>query len=114
MAGKEFLVMDSNFAVELRSQIYEQVGEIQTQLQKKVVREAVKLLYERTPKKTGNAVYNWQVSVTNPITSERFGSDLSGEKIKLETEVVLKTLKEYETVWIVNNCNYIEKLENGV
>lgn len=113
MAREFITINDEEFLRELRKSIYDEVEKSQTEIQKAMILEAIQLFHERTPKKTGNAAFNWQTSLDNPIQNARFGSDLDGSIVISEAKEVLNKLKPYQTVWISNNCDYIEILEGG-
>lgn len=109
----EFLVIEDDYLDDLKKELLEAIAETQKDVQKKVATRALELFHEGTPKKTGNAAFNWQSSIENPIVSARVGSDLDGITVKSELAETLAQLGDWQEIHIVNNCHYIELLENG-
>ena len=82
-------------------------------MQKKIVLEALKRLMEKTPVDTGRARGNWQVGIGSAVEGsiqENWPSDAEAISAGIS---VLVALPPYSTVWISNNLDYIEILEDG-
>jgi len=82
-------------------------------LQKKMVLEALKRLVNKTPVDTGRARGNWQVTISNPAAGQLETTDKEGSGTIARGLAALGGLKPYMVVWITNNLDYIEFLEDG-
>ncbi len=82
-------------------------------LQKKVVLEALRRLVMRTPVDTGRARGNWQVTIDNPTDSQLDQTDKDGNETIKKGLAAISNLPAYRVVWISNNVDYIEFLEDG-
>jgi len=85
-----------------------------TTLQKKIVLEALRRVVLKTPVDTGRARANWQVTIAKPATSviDNF-SELSDGAVIEKGLVAIAELPPYQIVFVSNNVNYIEFLEEG-
>ena len=84
--------------------------------QKKIVLEAYRRIVMRTPVKTGRAKLNWQVSINEPAEGtidEGFSPNISDGEVIEKGLVALAMLPPFSIVWIANNLEYIEFLEDG-
>lgn len=82
-------------------------------LQKKIVFEALKRLVMKTPVDTGRARGNWQVTIGRPVTAAIEALDKSGDETIKKGLAAIAALPPYQVVWICNNVDYIEFLEEG-
>jgi len=82
-------------------------------LQKKIVLEALKRLVMKTPVDTGRARGNWQVTIGRPATAAIDAVDKSGGDTIKKGLAAIGDLPPYQVVWISNNVDYIEFLEEG-
>lgn len=83
------------------------------QAQKKLVLEALKRVVMRTPVDTGRARGNWQVTIARPSDSVIDAEDKTGSDTISKGLSALSALPPYQVVWISNNVDYIEFLEEG-
>lgn len=81
--------------------------------QKKLVLEALRRVVQRTPVDTGRARGNWQVSIASPAESVLDASDKDGGGTISKGLAAMASLPPYQIVWISNNVDYIEFLEEG-
>jgi len=87
----------------------------------KIIRKACVDLYrrivERTPVDTGRAKANWALSTsgdTDPNRQDKDGYSFNEIKTIIEGEISDFTFEIHDgVVWITNNLEYIEFLENG-
>lgn len=99
-----------------------------TAIQKKIVLEALRRVVLRTPVDTGRARANWQVTIAKPATGvvSEFedvgtgtkraaapGMEVGGEDVFEKGLAVIADLPPYQIVYVSNNVNYIEFLEEG-
>lgn len=84
-----------------------------TALQKKIVLEALRRIVEKTPVDTGRARGNWQVAINTPITEILDKTDKAGFETVSKGLKAIENLPPYQVVWISNNVEYIEFLEEG-
>ena len=82
-------------------------------LQKKMVLEALKRLVNKTPVDTGRARGNWQVTISKPTKVQLETTDKEGQDTITKGLAAIGGLKPYMVVWITNNLDYIEFLEDG-
>jgi hypothetical protein len=97
-------------------------------LHKKIVLEALRRLVEKTPVDTGRARGNWQVTIANPAEGQVSGDwpKTKGERkttrppLRPEDNATISKglaaltgLPKFQVVWISNNVDYIEFLEEG-
>ncbi|MEN6306679.1 MAG: HK97 gp10 family phage protein [Anaerohalosphaeraceae bacterium] len=82
-------------------------------LQKKIVLEALKRLVMKTPVDTGRARGNWQVTIGRPATAAIEAVDKSGGETIKKGLAAIADMPPYQVVWISNNVDYIEFLEDG-
>ena len=80
---------------------------------KKVVLEALARIVQKTPVDTGRARGNWQVGIGQPITTETDAKEKSGAGTLNRGVTALASLPPFAVVFISNNVQYIEYLENG-
>jgi len=98
------------------------------QLQKKVVLEVLRRVVLRTAVDEGRARGDWQVTIGKPATStaEEFkkvdspeksteppGLDVAGDEVIQKGLEAISNLPPYQVVFISNNVEYIEFLEEG-
>lgn len=81
--------------------------------QKKIVLEALRKLVMRTPVDTGRAKGNWQVSIGDPLIGKLETLDKEGQETVAKGLAAIADLPPYQVVWISNNLDYIELLEDG-
>jgi len=84
-----------------------------TELQKKIVLEALRRLVQKTPVDTGRARGNWQVTIGNPAGGQLDTTDADGQATIAAGLAAIAGLPDYQVVWISNNVDYIENLEHG-
>lgn len=84
-----------------------------TELQRKIVLEALKRVVLKTPVDTGRARGNWQVSIGSPAGTKLDVTDKAGGETITKGLAVLTGLSPYQIVFIDNNLEYIEFLEHG-
>lgn len=82
-------------------------------LQKKIVLEALKRLVMKTPVDTGRARGNWQVTIGRSATAAIEAVDKAGGETIKKGLAAIAALPPYQVVWISNNVDYIEFLEEG-
>jgi len=82
-------------------------------IQKKLVLEALKRIVERTPVDTGRARGNWQVTIGTPANGKLDALDKDGQATIEKGIAVLSGLPPYQIVFLSNNLEYIEILEEG-
>jgi len=72
-------------------------------------------LVNRTPRDTGRAARNWVASIRQPITSTLPAPANQGEAGQAIAEAagVLKQVKPGDVIFIQNNLEYIQALNNG-
>ena len=88
--------------------------EAAVKLEREMVLILVSELMTHTPFDTGRAKGNWIPSLDHPseeVFPNRF--DKSGAAGRARALGLTKRLKKLRDVWIVNNLDYIEHLENG-
>ncbi len=95
------------------AQFAKSVPEMATVMQKKIVLEALRRLVMRTPVDTGRARGNWQVTIDQPAESQLDVTDPDGDPTIHKGMAVLAGLPDATVVWISNNVDYIEFLEQG-
>ncbi len=91
----------------------ESIPEKVTELQKKIVLEALKRIVEKTPVDTGRARGNWQVAIDTPISDVLERTDKQGAETIQKGASAITDLPPFRVVWISNNLDYIEFLEDG-
>jgi Tfp pilus assembly protein FimT len=84
-----------------------------TELQKKLVLEALRRIVLSTPVDTGRARGNWQVTLGTPAEGKLETTDQNGSDTIQKGVAVLDGLPPFQCVWISNNLEYIEFLEDG-
>jgi len=82
-------------------------------LQKKIVLEALKRLVEKTPVDTGRARGNWQTTIDLAASGQLETLDKDGMATVAKGIAAITGLPDYSIVWISNNVDYIEFLEDG-
>lgn len=82
-------------------------------LQRKVVLEALRRIVLRTPVDTGRARGNWQTTISHPATGQLETVDKQGDDTINKGLAAIATLPPYQVVYIANNLEYIEFLEEG-
>jgi hypothetical protein len=82
-----------------------------------VVRQAslsvLSSVVKRSPVDTGRFRGNWQTTVANPATGTLQAEDKGGSASIAAGVGALTNAKAGDTVWIVNNLPYAQRLENG-
>lgn len=68
---------------------------------------------KRTPVKSGRAKGNWQTDVSKPATGTLERLDPSGNQAIQEAVQKTRPFKLGQSIYMVNNLPYIQKLENG-
>lgn len=81
--------------------------------QKKIVLEALRRLAFRTPVDTGRARGNWQVTIGSPAQQALATWDKTGDEVVTRGVAAISLLPPGQVVWITNNVEYIEFLEEG-
>jgi hypothetical protein len=84
-----------------------------TALQKKLVLEALKRIVEKTPVDTGRARGNWQVTIGAPAEGILSNKTPVGTATVERGRRALDGLPDFQIVWISNNLEYIQFLEEG-
>jgi hypothetical protein len=84
-----------------------------SQFQRMLVLEALRRIVERTPVDTGRAKGNWQVTIAAPAAAAIEAFDKDGAETIQKGLAAIAGLKPYQVVWISNNVDYIEFLEDG-
>jgi hypothetical protein len=82
-------------------------------VQKVIVLEALKRLVEKTPVKTGRARGNWQATIDAAAEGQLEVTDIDGQATISKGLSILGEMQPYCIVWISNNVDYIEFLEDG-
>jgi uncharacterized protein CbrC (UPF0167 family) len=82
-------------------------------IQKKIALEALRMIVERTPVRTGRAKGNWQVTIGQPAIEALNAFDIEGMETVRQGLAALSDLPPYQVVYITNNVNYISFLEEG-
>lgn len=82
-------------------------------LQKKIVLEALRQIVLRTPVDTGRARGNWQTTIVQPAGGQLDAVDKQGDETITKGLAAIATLLPYQVVYIANNLEYIEFLEDG-
>ena len=107
--------MDGNLA-EFNREINEFAQNIPNQvtvMQKKIVLEALRRIVLRTPVDTGRARGNWQTAIARPLTGQLETVDKAGHATITKGLQAVSNLPPYSVVWLSNNLDYIEFLEEG-
>lgn len=85
-----------------------------TTIVRKITLELDSAVVLSTPVDTGRARGNWFPSVDNPVTTVDLAStDKSGAGSVQRATAFIAMSPIGHTVWLSNNLDYIEKLENG-
>lgn len=82
-------------------------------IQKKLVLEALRRVVLRTPVDTGRARGNWQTTIAEPSQAILDVTDKDGNATIQKGLAAIATLPPYQVVYITNNLEYIEVLEDG-
>jgi hypothetical protein len=80
---------------------------------KKITFEAAKRLIQRTPVDTGRARGGWITTVGAPSTQVGGEDDKQGDSTLKKSVAALSNLTPFQVIYITNNVEYIEVLENG-
>lgn len=81
---------------------------------KRVSFQVLKGVIFRTPVDTGRARGGWLVTVGSPTKDESDqGTDRTGNTTLAKGTAVIASAKEFKKIFIDNNVNYIEFLEDG-
>jgi len=83
------------------------------ELQKKIVLEALRRIALKTPVDTGRARGNWQTTIAKAATNQLDVVDKQGDETIAKGLTAIKELPPYQVVYIANNVEYIEFLEEG-
>ena len=78
-----------------------------------LVYELLSMVTDQTPKKTGLATGNWQISVGARNGSVLDRKDLGGGETVTEEITKLRGASAFATIHVFNNLHYISDLENG-
>jgi len=70
-------------------------------------------IIKRTPVDTGRARGNWQVGINNKPDSVVATTDKSGNAALSNGANTIRTAGTTDTISVINNLPYIQKLENG-
>jgi hypothetical protein len=81
--------------------------------QKKLVLEALRRIVMKTPVDTGRARGNWQVTIAEPAEAQIDVKDKDGTAVIAAGMAAIADLPPNMVVWISNNLDYIEALEDG-
>lgn len=84
-----------------------------TEIQKKIVLESLRQIVLSTPVDTGRARGNWQVTIAQPSEAVLDNGDKNGIATITKGLAVLTALPSFQVVYIANNLEYIEFLEDG-
>lgn len=96
------------------SQIEIQLDKATVETIKKVTLVIDSALVLSTPVDTGRARANWLPSINSPRTEKiKDKTDISGVKSIEEANSVVSNVKPGDTVYIRNNLEYIQRLNNG-
>lgn len=93
-----------------------EVPEKVTAMQRKIVLTALRKIVLKTPVDTGYARMNWQVTINKPadsVVGEQSGEKVRSSRVYEKANAVLANLPPFQTVYISNNVDYIEFLEEG-
>lgn len=82
---------------------------------RKIAMDIDRRLVNRTPRDTGRAARNWIVSISEPDTTQlpEPESRNAADAVIQESEQKLKNLKKGQKVFVQNNLEYIQALNNG-
>lgn len=82
---------------------------------RKIAMDIDRRLVNRTPRDTGRAARNWIVSISEPDTTQlpEPESRNAADAVIQESEQKLKNLKKGQKVFVQNNLQYIQALNNG-
>jgi hypothetical protein len=81
---------------------------------KRIAFEVAKGIDSKMPVKTGLARGNWQVSTGQPIKEKIERLDPTGSTTMAENfREIQKAVPMKQVIWITNNLDYIEPLEDG-
>ena len=75
--------------------------------------DAMEELIEGTPVDTGLARRNWRARINKPAKSILWGKDKTGEKAARAGIKVIARAKIGQSIYIVNNLDYVRILEEG-
>ncbi|RKY09814.1 MAG: HK97 gp10 family phage protein [Planctomycetota bacterium] len=89
------------------------VPEKVSQLQAAIALEALKRIVEKTPVDTARARGNWQTTIGTPASEVLDETDMDGMATVQKGAAAIAELPPYQVVWISNNLDYIEFLEDG-
>lgn len=101
----------SQFSIDLSKVIEKNNGKVET-IVKKVALEIFNGIVLKTPVDTGHLAYNWQMAMSNPITSEIEGVDPTKQSVlgKGKSEIA-KWTQSVKNIYITNNVPYAMKIE---
>jgi hypothetical protein len=108
----EVMAVD-NFNIAINRFVQKVVPDKIVSFQKKIIFQALQKLIEKTPVDEGPARANWQVTIGTPATSILDAEDKEGGATFEKGAAVTAALGPFQNVWITNNSQYIEVLENG-
>jgi hypothetical protein len=71
-------------------------------------------IIDRSPRKSGRFVANWQVGIGSPASGFRWQMrDPEGSQALRSGLVALQSMRELQTIYLTNNAPYALKLERG-
>lgn len=115
--GGDIMVRTHNYK-DFRVSLYEvskQLTQEQlVQVHKKIVFDALRLLVVGTPVDLGNARANWQVTIGGPASGVLTGEDREGGRTIAKGFGKVSNLVPFQVVYITNNVEYIEVLDQGL
>lgn len=100
-----------SFVREVKGFRKEEIDKAAVAIVKKIALEALRRLAQKTPVDTGRARGNWQTTIHAPANGQ-LGIRAPSE-VEAEANGVLSTLAPYQVVYLTNNVDYIEALEDG-
>ncbi len=112
-AGVSSLSSLQKFSLDLDRAFDKKVIEPTLALQKKVSLEALRRVIEKSPVLTGRFRGNWQVAVGVRPTGELEVADTTGSNTLSKGSRPITSLDDLDTIYIVNNLPYAEKLDQG-
>lgn len=75
--------------------------------------EALSRVILKTPVDTGRTRANWQVSLETPLEGQVEIKDRDGTRTISRGKTIIEKAPAYSIVWLANNVDWIEVLENG-
>lgn len=103
----------AEFSTAVRNWIHKTVPDKVKTTQRAICLYALGRLVETTPADIGRARGNWQVTFAIPTFTVRDLDDPDGSVSRASGADILAALGDFEVVFLQNNVEYIEVLENG-